>query len=399
MKDVQEEQKPNAPVSSNPVLDSMIKKQTEAQSAPAVQEQHQAPPTEESDNPPQAEVDNKNNEEDNFQGQNEQSENQGATELENTEGDNSSQSQGGDNAEGQATPESGSDDDWYKEESKGIFDSEADTSKLPDGDYSIIGKALGLESTKAADVLTKITEMTSHNQELTEKVQQMEENSNYANPDMQSANEIARNGGDWAGYLGISQNNWDEVPDDVLIVEARLKGAFGDDVEGMNKYLNEMDPVQKRLQAADVRQGLKDNDNFGKQEIVRKANEQRLAIDNGVRKSLDGMTELYGLKMTPAMKREVYDDITGKNFLNSVFHDKDGNPSPEKMVKAAVAFKNLNKIVSTAVTKARNQGTEDVLDEVTNPKVTRQGEKVNLKVAEKPSEMDQHMKHLRDGTR
>ena len=320
------------------------------------------------------------------------------TGLEDANGDNPSIDQGSDNAEGNTTSETEDDDTgnwWESDEDVASSGDTSSASEMPEGDYGVIGKALGLESNKADDVLSKITEITTQNQELSEKVAKMEENSNYANPDLEAANEVARNGGDYLGYLGLSQNNWDGVEDDVLLTEGKLRGVFGDDEEGMKSYLNEMDPVQKKFMASEIRQGLKQHDEQSKADIVNKANEQRRKIDNGLRTVLDETKELFGLKMTPSLKKEIYNDVTVNGTLTKMFHDNEGNPSPKKMIEMAVLHKYNKKVVQTAVTKARNQGAEDILNEVSNPIVNRNGSMANPAPKAEVSAFQNHFNSLR----
>ena len=318
----------------------------------------------------------------------------GAEGLENTEGDNPDQTQGSDNTEGQVAPDS--QDDWWKEEGGGAFDT-SETTELPDGDYSAIGKAIGVESGNPQEVMSKISEITKQNQEYAEKVKSLEENSNFATPELAEANEIARNGGDYRSYLALQQTDWDSIPDEALIVEGKLRAYFGENEEGMMAHLNQMSDIEKKMMADSIRQDAKANDAAAKQRIKDEANQRAQKIDQGIRSTLDNTNEMFGLKLTPAMKREIYDDITGKNLLKTIFHDNNGNPDPGKMVKAAVALKNLNKIVSTAVTKARNSGVEEVLTEATNPRIDRSGEMVNPQVKEQPTAFDSHFAQLKEG--
>lgn len=327
------------------------------------------------------------------QQQEENQQGQEATALENVDDNNASQTQGDGNVEGQAASESSQEDNWW-DEGNDIVGEASETLDLPEADYSTIGKAFGLENATGKDVLGKITEMNSTHQELNDKIKNLEENSNFATPELAQANEVARNGGDYMTLLGLNQNNWDTVPDDVLIVEGKLRDAFPNDEEGMMNYLSSMDNVQKQMMASDIRTGLKENDEYQKQQIVRQSQERRQKTDMGIRKALDGMESAYGLKVTAAMKRDLYNSLTGGDFIKSIFHDKDGNPDPTKMVKAAVALGNVDKIAKTAYTKGLNSGTGQVLDEVTNPNVQRQGQMVDPQPKKQASPLEARMNFL-----
>lgn len=323
---------------------------------------------------------------------------QEAKALENVEDSNASQAQEGGNTESQAASETEEDEKpFWEQEDSNIFSEQEQISDLPEGDYSAIGKAIGLENASANDVLGKITEISTQNKELSEKVKNYEENSQFATPELAEANEVARNGGDYKTLLGLSQNDWDGVPDNVLLVEGKLKGAFGEDEEGMLKYLNEMDPMQVKMQAAEIRQSLKENDEYQKQQIVQKAQERRKKTDDGIRKALDGVSNAYGINVTAAMKREMYQNLTGGAFVESIFHDKEGNPDPKKMVDAAIKLGNFNKIVKTAITTSRNAATGEILDSVTNQDVNRQGQMVDPTPKKELSPLERRMASLQGG--
>lgn len=165
----------------------------------------------------------------------------------------------------------------------------------------------------------------------------------------------------------------------MLVVEGKLRDAFPGNEEAMMSYLNEMDPVQKQMMATEIRQGLKQHDEQAKADIQRRSAERVRKIDMGIRGVLDKTDELYGLKLTAAMKRDIHSTLSTGDFVKDMFHDKNGEVSPEKMVKAAVALKNLKKIVQTARNVSSNAATEKILDEVSNPQVQRQGQMVDPK--------------------
>jgi len=285
---------------------------------------------------------------------------------------------------------------WEDENSPTVENSPIENSS--EVDYSAISKAIGLDSSEPSKVIDRVNEIQSQNKELIEKLKSNEDNSNFASPQLQEANDIAKSGGDYLAYLGISQNNWDQVPDEALIVEAQLRPYFGEDLEGMQAHLDSMTDSQKGIQANSIRADLKAKDEKGKKDIANAAREKKMKIDSGIRKYLDSTKSVFGLDISAGDKRKAYDSIVSGDFVKQIFNDKNGQTSPEKIVNAYMAINNISKIVKTAVTKSRNSATQELLDEVSNPNIKKNGQTVETKTVNKSAHpMDAVMSGLRGG--
>lgn len=313
--------------------------------------------------------------------------------LENANGDNPTEPAEGVKPEGDGVPEE-SDKEWYETDGDSIFTQTSQT-ELPEGDYSAIGKAIGLDTTDSKEILSGILELKSQNEEYSEKIKAQEDSSVFANDDLAKANEIAKSGGNYAEYLGIAQNNWDAVDDLTLVVEGYLRPHFGEDQASLEAQLKTMSEFEIKREAANLRERLKAQDESQKQDILSKSREKVKKADQQVRSYLDQTESIAGLQITPAMKREIYDDVSDNNFFRKLFMDQNGNPDAKKIADTVFIVKNIKTIVGTAVSKARNQGVSDVLSEVSNPNVSRGGERVNLEPKKPVSAIDNAMNAMR----
>ena len=121
----------------------------------------------------------------------------------------------------------------------------------------------------------------------------------------------------------------------------------------------------------------------------------RIEVDKNIRTALDGKDELFGMKLTPSMKKDTYSDITTKNFLNSIFYDKKGEVNYNGMVEAAFLIKNIKNIMKSNMTKYTNKGIEGVLNEVSNPVVRRNGEYAAPKEKKETTDLGDYMSALK----
>lgn len=282
--------------------------------------------------------------------------------------------------------------DWLKEEGDALTVTTTNNGTDLYEQISNVFSEYG-DEVKSEEVVTKVSELRKSYKEATDKLAEMEANSLYANPEIAKANELAKMGGDYMEYLGLSKNNWDAVSDVDLITEVKLRSVFGDDNEKIDRFLDSMTDEQLKYEGTQLRNILKKEDADRKEAIFNQAKAQRDSFNNGVKTFLDSQKTLYGLKVTPSMSKEVFEGVSQKDAIREMFYDKSGNVSPEKMARGYFVLKNLNKIVNTAIANATSKRTEELLNEVTNPDVSRKGEKLNVQPDEL-SPLEREMRHL-----
>ena len=278
------------------------------------------------------------------------------------------------NDEGDSQPTN--DSNWWEEEDEDSSVSVQAEPKSNDSNVYLteLSKAIGKDFTSFDEVKNEITAVLSQKAELEKKLSESGSTGTYANDDIRVADELARTGGDWKSYLLEQQINFDQVPDLDLVVAYKLKPFFKDNEEAMQQFLSTKSDVEIQMLAYDVRSQLKFEQKAKLDSIRQEAERKRYETDLALRGAIDRTNELYGMKLTGQDKKEIFDDVTTKNFLNSIFYKKDGSINHDKIVEAAFLMKNAKKIVKTAITKAMNQGKAEILNEVSNPNLRGNGQ-------------------------
>jgi len=297
-------------------------------------------------------------------------------ELDNSNAENSIEDN---NSQSEKSDDSGSSDgieekNWWDDDSESATTTNEETSTV---DYSTLSKALGIESGREADIVKEFETIRQQNEEYKQKVEELSKEPQFADERLAQANEIAKNGGDYQEFLGLSQTDWSLVGDDELIAAIQLKSVFGDDAESMKKYMADMDPVQKRLQADQIRSQLNQEQQQAMNKIKQDAAKKRIDTDAKIRSSLDSTDSLYGVKLTAAKKKSLYNELTTGNFMNDLFYT-DGKPDFKRMVENAYLLSNIKEIMKVNISNATNKGKKEVFDEASNPQVrSNNGQFVN----------------------
>lgn len=329
---------------NNPILDSiMAERKAEQQEAPVEQSSQKV-------------IESQEETEDNseVEGQIETNE---AGDSEDTKGDESVQD----------TEDLADSKDWFEDDDDSSPEAVEKTDSL-----ITLGKAIGLDNTDPKEIADEVTRVFNQNKEL----QQQLELSKVSDPILQEAINVANTGGDYLSLLGVRANDWSEaaISDEQLLINAELLPIADNNYEVAKEMYDKMDPTSRKLMASRIRKELIGIDNRKADEIKKKALDNKIAIDKGVKSILDDTHEVYGVKLTPAMKKEAYNDIIVKDFFKKFLQDDKGNISPKKMVEAAILLKNPKLVVKTAVNKARGAGIKEVLDEASNPVVSKKGQ-------------------------
>jgi len=278
------------------------------------------------------------------------------------------------------------------------FEKEDDnwTNEKDETDYSALIKDLGIEGSAKSDIISSYTTLQEKNQELEEKVKTFEETNPYANDDLKAANDLAKSGGDWKQYLNISSTDWDQIDDTTLVVEMKLRDVFGDNVEAMQEHLQKMGEYEIKIQGNQIREGLKADQQAKMQAIQKKAEDKQREINNQIKNTLDNVNEMYGVKLTPALKSQMYKEITSPGgLINKIFYDKNGNLNPKAIISTAFAASNMKMIMQVNMNRYMNKGKEQLLNEVSNPKTKNNGEFSNPNSKPK-SALDGFMDHLKN---
>lgn len=279
-------------------------------------------------------------------------------------------------SEGTEGEVNGNDEVSDSSEEKPWWDKDGDVSnESTDVDFSAVSKALGIEGTSLDDITNEYTSLQTKVKEYEEKLSKVDDSSPYANEDIAKMNEIAQNGGDYQAYLNTSQVDYDLIEDGYLL-QHEFGQLFGEDTQGLQDYLGDMNPADAKVKAAEVRNRLKGEQQAQMAQIQRDAAEKKAKVDADIRGALDSTSEMYGVKVTPGMKKDLYNNVTTQGFMNSIFYNKDGSFNPKGVVEAAFLIGNIKDIMKHNMTKYVNQGKGEVFREASNPKLSNNGQYV-----------------------
>lgn len=358
--------------SENPILDSLAQKNV----APAQEAAASTEVENQEDNQENSSLSNK---------QSTENQEQQVNESENSNADDSLQAENQQNAEGEEKKP------WWEEEDGG-------SAPIKEGgpvDYSSLGKSLGIDAKDEISFRGAVEKLKTERDAAQAALAQVNEKSPYANEQIQKANELAATGGDWKSFLQITETNWDTVDDQTLVVELDLKPTFGEDVAGMQDYISKLSPAEIKVKGTQIRRDLKANQEAEKQKLFADASAKKQKVDTGIREALDKTDSMYGVKLTPAKRKEIYDDITGNNFLNSIFYNKDGSVNPKGMTEVAFLVKNIKEVMKVNMTNSKNAGIKEVFKEATIPNTRPGGQMANPSAPVKSSPLGEHMDTLK----
>lgn len=306
----------------------------------------------------------------------------GATEdagLQDSNANNPSPTNGSEIADSSDGTSEGDDSD-LSDGDYGLFgDNSTQTSAISETevDYSEFGKAIGIEGKSRAEVLDEIKGLKSKYDAALEQ----QENFKFASPELEKANELAKMGGDYREYLGLTEVNYDNYRNEDLIAHSDLlvMPEFKDEngnpnTEAVNEYLKSLSPQQIAVRGNQIRNELKNHQEMEKARIMQEAQERKAKTDASLRNYLDNTKELYGLKLNAATRKEMYNAVTSEDFTKTLFFNKQGELDPERVIGLTFLAKYGGKILNVAKNKGNAEAHEQFYNEVSQPQTnTRKG--------------------------
>lgn len=226
----------------------------------------------------------------------------------------------------------------------------------PTFDFSDIAKVLGAEQIQdKAALIEAISTVKS-------KVDA------YSNiPDkLAKAIEIANLNGDYLNYLGVSQIDWGKE-DPVQLYENYVINQFTNpstgavDFEKVDKLLDRIEEDEKELRGLELQKTYINQQAFQKNQIEQQARIQRQNFESELKRSIDGIADIAGYKLTPSHKQELYSYIVNGEDLKE--------PSISQRVQNAFIKKNFSKIDSFRKQQIRNSVKRELLDEAVVPDI------------------------------
>lgn len=269
-----------------------------------------------------------------------------------------------------------------------VLEEEQELSGLSE-DLKQIGNDLGFGEVKSKDeFVSKVNEL--------KKIQELQKN---LPSDLVEALAVAKDGGDYKEFLGISSVNYDEFSNRELVeasVEKYFKREDGSiDEERLVEFVDSKSPEEINMMGDQVRENLKLKQAQKVDTFKQRLTEKKSQIDNKLKSYISSLSSVAGVKVSDAEKDVLYREISSGEIYKRSFTDDSGERSPEKEVQNYFKIKYFDKILQLAKTSSAKEGKKDVIKKLTNSNVkqTRPSTKVAGNQST-PSALDLYIKSL-----
>src|SRR5882672_8349948 len=263
--------------------------------------------------------------------------------------------------------------DW--DEIPATIETKADVA-IPEFDFSELGKSIGFEEIKTKDeFLSKVKELKA--------LEGVPDN-------FKQALELAKKGGDWQSFLGVSQVDYASV-DSVDLFKNELYRTIKGLPENLNKTKEELElqynealgnyaPIQQRLEGDKMKKGYIDWQRQETERIQREAIQKKQQADARIKDTIDKIEDINGFKLKSTHKAKMYDYITSGQLQKDLFSQEGYN----YQALAEIAFtRNFGKKANEFLwNKAKTSGTKEVITELTNPQISKPAERVQPETKE-----------------
>ncbi len=243
------------------------------------------------------------------------------------------------------------------------------TPTAPEYDFSELGKALQIEGISSKDSLVaKVKEISQKTKEYEGKLAAY----NSIPEPLRDAIELANKGGDYLEYLGISTIDYDAVDDRSLVEEELIElGIFNNtdgsiNEEALAEYVESLSDKELRVRGAQVRHRFKQTQTTQRQEVIRKAEEQKQRAIGDMRAALDKLNNVGPFKLNQARKKELFDSFANGQLLKELFQDDKGKFDYEKAAKIYFRVKYADKIDKLVADAVKTKTIKEQANEIKN---------------------------------
>lgn len=225
----------------------------------------------------------------------------------------------------------------------------------PTVDFSDFAKVLGQDVKTKDELVSLVATVKAKADELST----LPEN-------LSKAIEIARLGGNYLEYLGVSAIDWGKE-DPVTLYENHVINQFSDqegkvDYEKVDRILDKMDDDEKELRGRDLQRQYISIQSQSKHQAEAQARAQRSAFEQSVRRTVDSLSEVHGFKLSPAHKEELYSEIVRGEDLRPT-------DVSQRVVNRFVT-KYFGKIDSFRKEQIKNAAKREILEQAQLPNLT-----------------------------
>ena len=248
-------------------------------------------------------------------------------------------------------------------------DTEPTTTAKPEYDFTELGKALQVEGVTSKDSLVaKWKELSQKTKEYEDKLASY---SSIPEP-LRDAIELANKGGDYLEYLGISTIDYDAVDDRSLVEEELIELGIFNNADGsinedaLAEYVDGLSDKELKVRGAQVRNKFKQSQLAQRQEVRRKAEEQRQRAINDMRATLDKINNVGPFKLNQARKKELFDSFSSGQMLKELFQDEKGQFDYNKAVEVYYRVKYAPKIDKLIADSVKTKTIKEQANEIKN---------------------------------
>lgn len=229
----------------------------------------------------------------------------------------------------------------------------------PAVDFSDLAKVLGQEVRTKEDLVSVVAAVKAKADELST----LPEN-------LSKAIEIARLGGNYLEYLGVSAIDWGKE-DPVTLYENHVINQFSDrdgkvDYDKVDRILDKIDDDEKELRGRDLQRQYIAIQSQSKHQAEAQARAQRSAFEQSVRRTVDGLSEISGFKLSQSHKEDLY---------SSIVKGEDLRPTDvSQRVFNLFVTKYFGKIDSFRKEQIKNAAKREILEQAQLPELTAPSE-------------------------
>lgn len=253
-----------------------------------------------------------------------------------------------------------------------VFEDEASSSDLSE-DLLKIGNDLGFGEIKSKDEFVKKVNELKAFQELSKGLP----------AELVEAMDVAKKGGDFKEYLGISTVNYDEYSNREL-VEASMEKYFlredgSIDEDRLVEFVDSKSPEEINMMGDQVRETLKMKQYQKKEAYKQQMLAKKQEVDSKLKSYISSLNSVAGVKVSDAEKDALFREISSGEIYKASFTDESGNRSPEKEVQNYFKIKYFDKILQLAKSNSAKEGKKEVIKKLTNSNV--KNKKPSTKIA------------------
>lgn len=251
-----------------------------------------------------------------------------------------------------------------------------DTEATPEGEgdvnegIKLLAQELQLESASTTEeVVESIKGKINSLNEKIEELSSLDPLSGVPN-ELKKAVDIAKTGGDYSAYLGVSTVNYDAYSDYDLYVESVAEHFINPDntldKERLEEYVNKLTDDQIRIEGSKIRRELKGRQEQAVGQIENDSRAAKEKFEADIKTALNKFNEVDGFKLQAHHKDGLFKDFQENNVINNMFYTN-GQLDPDKAITNWFRAKYFDKISKFYESNARSSATKKVIDTMTEP--------------------------------